>query len=132
MVAEWMMRVRDADLRIGAIVLLARELECHDARDVGLKRQDLQIEHEFRVIGKFRGDSDGPLEVWNLWIRSRALSYLALIAGVALAILLVVLVVRRRRRRHGRRPSEEEMESIRENRRMMREQQREREREPRR
>src|SRR5438132_7678439 len=73
-----MMRVGYTDLRIGAIVLLARELECHDARDIGLKRQNLQIEHEFRVIGKFRGDSDGPVGVGSLWILSRALSALDL------------------------------------------------------
>jgi serine-type D-Ala-D-Ala carboxypeptidase (penicillin-binding protein 5/6) len=56
-------------------------------------------------------------------VRSHAVTYLALLALAALAILLVTLVVRRRRR-NGRKPSEEEMESGREKRRRMREQQR--------
>src|SRR5437763_14422803 len=88
--AEWMMRVRVAELRIGAIVLLARELECHDARDVGLKRQNLQIEHELRVIGKFRGDSDRPVGVGSLWIRSRALSPLDLTLHITNAVEILI------------------------------------------
>src|SRR6185295_5934770 len=40
-----MMRIRNADFRIRAVIELASELERHDTRDVGLKRQDLQVEH---------------------------------------------------------------------------------------
>src|SRR5437899_8415334 len=35
----WMVRIRDADFRIRTIALLARELECDDARDIRLKGQ---------------------------------------------------------------------------------------------
>src|SRR5438552_14213278 len=65
----WMMRVRDADLGIRTIGLLARELECDDARDIRLKRQNLQVEHELRVVGERRGDAYRPLEVGYLVVR---------------------------------------------------------------
>src|SRR4029453_14737896 len=75
---DWMVRVRDADFRIGTIVLLARELECDDARDIRLKSQNLQVEHELRVIGELRGDSYRPIDVGRLGIQGRALGTLDL------------------------------------------------------
>src|SRR5262245_59064951 len=70
---SWMVRVRDADLRIRPIVLFARELECDDARDIRLKSQNLQIEHELRVVGKLRGDTYGSIEVAQFGICCRVL-----------------------------------------------------------
>src|SRR5262249_49236498 len=78
MMTDGMVRVRDADLRIGAIVLLARELECDDARNIRLKRQNLQVEHELRVIGELRRDSYRPIDVGNLRIQCCALGTLDL------------------------------------------------------
>src|SRR2546425_7017121 len=71
-----MVRVRDADLRIRTIGLLARELECDDARDVRLKGQNLQLEHELRVVGELRGYSYRPIEVGHLVVRCRLLGTL--------------------------------------------------------
>src|SRR2546429_416049 len=65
----WMMRIGDADVRIGSIALLARELECDDAGDIGLKGENLQVEHELRVVGEDRGDPYRPIEVWGLVFR---------------------------------------------------------------
>src|SRR5215471_201126 len=70
---DWMVRVRNADLRIRAIVLFARELECDDARDIGLKSQNLQIEHELRVVGKLRRNTYRSVEVAKLGICCRVL-----------------------------------------------------------
>src|SRR5437868_13318997 len=70
-VAGWMVRIRDADLRIRTIALLARELECDDARDIRLKSQNLQIEHELCVVGEHRRDRYRPIEVGCLVIRYR-------------------------------------------------------------
>jgi len=50
------MLTRHADLRIRTVVELARHHECSDARDVGLKRDVLQIEHEPDVILVELGD----------------------------------------------------------------------------
>src|SRR6266852_1400535 len=74
----WMVRVRDADLRIRTITLLARELECDDARDIRLKGQNLQVEHELRVVGERRGDPYRPIEVGYLVILYRLLGTLDL------------------------------------------------------
>src|SRR5712691_7224807 len=46
MMTRGMVRVRDADFRIGTVIELARQLEGDDSCDVGLKRQDLQVEQE--------------------------------------------------------------------------------------
>ena len=48
------MRLGDADLRIGPRAHLARELERDDARDVGLQREHLQVEHQLRVLFPIR------------------------------------------------------------------------------
>src|SRR5262249_10840181 len=67
--ARRMVRIGDADLRIGSIALLARELECHDAGDIGLKGEDLQVEHELRVVGERRGGPYRSIEVRSLVFR---------------------------------------------------------------
>src|SRR5215831_14401281 len=85
-----MVGVRNADLRICTIVLLARELECNDARDVGLKSQNLQVEHQLRVVGKFRGDTDRPIEIRRFGIRSRSLRTLDLTFHVTNAIEILI------------------------------------------
>src|SRR5262245_26866824 len=68
---SWMVRVRDADLRIRAIVLFARELERDDARDIRLKSQNLKVEHELRVVAKLRRNTYRSIEVAQLGIRCR-------------------------------------------------------------
>ena len=73
-----MVRVRDADLRIRAIALLARELERDDARDIRLKGQNLQVEHELRVIGERGGNTHRPIEIGHLVVRRRLLGTLDL------------------------------------------------------
>src|SRR5215510_7298994 len=87
---DWMVRVRNANLRIRAIVLFARELECHDARDIGLKRQNLKVEHELRVVGELRGDAYRPIEVTQLGIQCRALGTLDLTLDRANAIEILI------------------------------------------
>src|SRR5262249_44354734 len=67
--ARRMVRIGDADLRIGSIALLARELECHDAGDIGLKGENLQVEHELRVVGEHRGDAYRPAQDGRLVFR---------------------------------------------------------------
>src|SRR6266568_2122536 len=74
----WMVRVRDADLRIRTIALFARELECDDARDIRLKGQNLQVEHELRVVGERRGNTHRPVEIGRLVVRHRLLGALDL------------------------------------------------------
>src|SRR5688572_2496963 len=59
--ARRMVRIWHADLWIRAVAQLARELERDDARNVCLERENLQIEHELRVVGKRRGNADGPI-----------------------------------------------------------------------
>src|SRR5215475_7043407 len=86
----WMVRVRDADLRIRAIVLFARELECDDARDIRLKSQNLQIEHELRVVGKLRGDAYRAIEVAQLGIHCRVLGTLDLTLNLMNTIEILI------------------------------------------
>src|SRR6185295_3069756 len=82
----WMVRVRDADLRIRTIALLARELECDDARDIRLKGQNLQVEHELRVVGERRGNTHRPIEIGRLVVRHRLLGTLDLTLHLTYAV----------------------------------------------
>ncbi|MND06416.1 hypothetical protein D3C83_277740 [compost metagenome] len=52
--AGWMVRIRDADLRIRTIVVLARELEADYPCDIRLKGQNLQVVHELGMVGERR------------------------------------------------------------------------------
>ena len=62
-VRQRVVRIGDADLRIGAIAGLARELERDDARDVALQREHLQVEHQLRVIGIRGRHADRTIEI---------------------------------------------------------------------
>src|SRR3981081_26828 len=85
-----MVRVRDADLRIRTIGLLTRELECDDARDVRLKGQNLQVEHELRVVGESRGDPPRPLEGGGLVFRYRFFGALDLTLDLTNAVEILI------------------------------------------
>src|SRR5438067_417089 len=85
-----MVRVRHADLRVRAIVLLARELECDDARDVRLKSQNLKVEHELRVIGELCGNAYRPIEVAQLGIQCRMLGALDLTLDLTNTIEILI------------------------------------------
>src|SRR5438105_1942040 len=86
----WMVRVRDADLRIRPVVLLARELECDDARDIRLKGQNLQVKQELRVIGELRGNSYRPIDVGYPGVRCRVLGTLDLTFDLTNAVEILV------------------------------------------
>ena len=58
-----MVRVTDADVRIRTIALFTRQLECDHARDIRLKGQNLQVEHELRMVGERRWNTHGPVEI---------------------------------------------------------------------
>src|SRR5262245_23647916 len=75
---DWMVRIRDADLRIRPIILFTRELECDDACNIRLERQNLKVEHELGMVGELRGDPYRPFEITQLWIYRRALGTLDL------------------------------------------------------
>src|SRR5882672_1956986 len=85
-----MVRVRDADLRIRAIALLARELECDDSRDIRLKGQNLQVEHELRVVGEHRGDPYRPIEVGQLVVLYRLLGAIDLTLHLTNAVEILI------------------------------------------
>ena len=85
-----MVRVRHADFRIGAIAQLARELERDDPRDVRLERQNLQIEHELRVIGECGGDADRPIEVGHRVVHRPGLGTLDLPLDLANAVEILI------------------------------------------
>src|SRR5262244_729606 len=87
---DGVVRVRDADIRIGTIALLASELERDDARDVGLKGQNLEVEHELRVVGERRGDAYRPLEVGRLVVRHSLLAPLDLAFDLTYALEILI------------------------------------------
>ena len=47
----------------GYVRLFARELERHHLRDVGLKRQHLQVEHQLRMVSERCRDAHRPIKV---------------------------------------------------------------------
>ena len=85
-----MVRVGHADLGIGAIALLARELERDDARDVSLERQHLEIEHQLRVIGERRGDAHRTIQVGRRVVHRTALGALNLPLDLADALEVLI------------------------------------------
>src|SRR5215831_9120969 len=89
-VTDWMVRVRDADIRIDAIALLARELERDDARDVRLKGENLEVEHELRVVGERRGHAYRPLDIGRLVVRHRFLTALDLTLHPTYAVEILI------------------------------------------
>src|SRR5262245_7939935 len=74
----WMVRFRNADLWIRPIALLARELECDDARDIRLKGQNLQVEHKLRVVGERYKDAHRAIHVGRLVVHRHTLGTLDL------------------------------------------------------
>src|SRR6266567_5990428 len=61
-----MVRIRNADLRIGTIALLARELKGDNASDIRLKRQNLQVEQKLCVIGERDRDANRPIDIGHV------------------------------------------------------------------
>ena len=57
-VRDGMMRIGDADLRIGTAGVLARHHEGADARDVGLERQRLKVEQQLDILLERRGHAN--------------------------------------------------------------------------
>src|ERR1019366_3288609 len=86
----WMVRIRDADLRIRAIALLARELERNDARDIRLEGQNLQVEHELGVVGERRGDPYRPIHIGVLVVRHCLLGTLNLTLDLTNTVEILV------------------------------------------
>jgi hypothetical protein len=58
-----MMRIRHADLGVGPVARLARQLERDDPGHVTLQRQHLQIEHQLRVVGVRSRHAGGTIEI---------------------------------------------------------------------
>jgi len=57
------MRIVDSDFRVGPGARFAGELEGEHARNIALHRQQLQIEHQSRVIGIHFGHTRRPVEI---------------------------------------------------------------------
>ena len=51
MVCKWVMRIVNPDLRVGLSAHFVPYLKRANARHIGLEGQDLQIEHQFYVLG---------------------------------------------------------------------------------
>ena len=63
-----MVRLRDANLGISTVAELARKLEGADPCDIGLERQQLQVEHERGVIGEPRRYANRTIEIASLQV----------------------------------------------------------------
>ena len=90
MMTRGMVRVRDADFRIRTVIELAGQLEGDDPCDVGLKRQDLQIEQELRVVGERRRDTNRPFQIGYGIFRRPRLGTLDLALDLANAVQVMV------------------------------------------
>ena len=88
--ARRMVRIGDADLGIGAVAQLARELERHDAGDVALERQHLQVEHQPRVVGERVGHAHRAVEVGEQVVAGRRLRPLNLPLHLADAVEILL------------------------------------------
>ena len=71
MVRDRVMRVGHADLRIGHAAVLVSHHEGDDAREIALKRQHLQVEHQVHVIFPARRDAGGMIDERQLLIALR-------------------------------------------------------------
>ena len=85
-----MVRVWDADFRVRAVAELARQLEGDDPGDVGLKRQDLQVEHELRVVGERWRDTHRPVQIGHLIVRRPRFGTLDLALDLANAVEVLI------------------------------------------
>src|SRR6266516_243133 len=90
MMTRGMVRVRDADFRIRTVIELAGQLEGDDPCDVGLKRQDLQIEQELRVVGERRRDTNRPFQIGYGIFRRPRLGTLDLALDLATAVEVLI------------------------------------------
>ena len=76
MVRERVVRIGHADLGVGAVAGLARELERDDAGDVALQRQHLQVEHQPRVVGVGGRHAHRAIEIRQRIVRRLGLGLL--------------------------------------------------------
>ena len=88
--ARGMVRVGHADFRVRAIALLARQLECDYPRNVRLKGEDLQVEHQLRVVGECCGNPHRPVQIRRLVLRDRFLAPLDLSLHLPYAIEILI------------------------------------------
>ena len=99
-VRSGMMLIRHADVRIRPVADLARENHAEDARRVGLEREQLQVEHELRVVVERRGDAERPLRQLHVAVRfgfRRADALLDLAHGIQVLGQLAAIAVADRR-----------------------------------
>src|SRR6266704_3126682 len=72
MMTRGMVSLGNADFRIRTVIELAGQLEADDPCDVGLKRQNLQVEHKLHVVGKRRRDTNRSLQIgYRILLRPR-------------------------------------------------------------
>src|SRR4051812_30757956 len=76
MMRERMVRIRDTDLRIGPVARFTGELERDYTRDVSLKCEDLEIEHQLRVIRVGRWHACRAIEIGEDVLLGRRLRFL--------------------------------------------------------
>ena len=57
------MWIGNPDFGVSAIAGLARELKRDDTGDIALERQDLQVEHQARVVGVSGWHSHGAIQI---------------------------------------------------------------------
>ena len=50
----------------GVFALLACQLKSDDAREIGLKGENLQVEHQLRMVGEGCGNTHGPLDIGRI------------------------------------------------------------------
>src|SRR5207302_11105816 len=67
MMRQRMMRIRHTRFRISAVARLARELKGDDPRDIALKSQHLQVEHQSGMVRVRGRRAHRPVEV-RQWI----------------------------------------------------------------
>src|SRR5262245_11916582 len=90
MMTGWMVRIRDADLRIRTIVVLACELKADDARDIRLKGQNLQVVHQLGMVGERRRNAYRAIDVGHLVVHCRFLRALDFTLDLTNALEILV------------------------------------------
>ena len=75
-VGKRVMRIGDADFRVGAVAGFAGELEGDDAGDVALQGQHLQVEHQPGVVGVGGGHADGRSRSGSGFVRGVGFRFL--------------------------------------------------------
>ena len=100
-----MMLIRHADVRIRPVADLARENHAEDARRVRLEREQLQVEHELRVLVERSGNAERPIRQRDVACAFRfrgADALLDLAHGVEILVELAAVAVADRRREPAR------------------------------